>query len=123
MGLHVLYFDQCSVWVLRTQNAGQNLNFQHFFVLNLGIKHLTSILVQTKKNIFCQTICPKFVTFLHFLSFLSQKMLKMKISTSIWGLQHPNAGQNIQHLQSLLMASFKTIQIISAFAMGNTNSR
>ena len=25
-------------------------------------------------------------------------MLKMTISTSVWGAQHPNAGQNIQHL-------------------------
>ena len=27
-----------------------------------------------------------------------EKMLKMTISTSGWSAQHPNAGQNIQHL-------------------------
>ena len=26
-------------------------------------------------------------------------MLKMTISTSIWSAQHPNAGQNIQHIE------------------------
>ena len=32
-----------------------------------------------------------------FFNFLAQKMLNMTISTSNWGAQHPNAGQNIQH--------------------------
>ena len=42
--------------------------------------------------------CRKFVTFLHFFSFLAKKMLKMTISTRVWGAQQPSAGQNIQHL-------------------------
>ena len=29
-------------------------------------------------------------------------MLKIKISTSVWSAQHPNAGQNIQHLEHLI---------------------
>ena len=28
----------------------------------------------------------------------NQKTLKMTISTRVWGTQHPNAGQNMQHL-------------------------
>ena len=34
------------------------------------------------------------------LNLLKQKTLKITISTSVWGAgaQHPNAGQNIQHL-------------------------
>ena len=35
--------------------------------------------------------------YMHFFSFLAQKMLKMTISTSVWGAQHPSAGRNIQH--------------------------
>ena len=32
-----------------------------------------------------------------FISFFAQKTLKMTILTSVWGVQHPNADQNIQH--------------------------
>ena len=45
---------------------------------------------------FFAKICTKFVTFLRFFSFVAQKMLKIKILTSVWGAQHPNAGLNIQ---------------------------
>ena len=34
-----------------------------------------------------------------FFSFAEQKKLKMTIWTSIWGVQHPNAGRNIQHFE------------------------
>ena len=33
-----------------------------------------------------------------FFIFFAQKMLKNQILTSVWSAQHPNAGQNIQHL-------------------------
>ena len=36
-----------------------------------------------------------------FFNSLPLKTLKMKISTSVWGAQHPNAGQNIQHWTTL----------------------
>ena len=62
-----------------------------------GIKHSTSVLVQTKKNLFCG----KFITFLHFFSFLAEKMLKMTILTSVRGVQHPNAGRNIQQTETI----------------------
>ena len=58
-----------------------------------------------KKKTFIAKFCNKFVTFLHFFSFLGPKMLKMKISTSIWGEQHPNTGQNIQQLLKRGMAN------------------
>ena len=50
--------------------------------------------MQTLKKLFFAEICCKFLTFL---GFLQQKTLKMTISTSVWRVQHPNAGQNIQH--------------------------
>ena len=33
-----------------------------------------------------------------FFCFLAQKTLKIYILTSVWSVQHPNTGQNIQHL-------------------------
>ena len=51
-------------------------------VFFLGIKHLTSVLVQTLKKTFFAKFCCKFLSFWHFFSFSAQKMLKMKISTS-----------------------------------------
>ena len=47
-----------------------------------------------KKRVVCKILLQIFC----FLSFLAQKMLKMTILTSIWSVQHPNAGQNIQHM-------------------------
>ena len=49
-----------------------------------------------EKNIFC-IIFLQIFCFLCFFSILAQKMLKIKILTSVWMLQYPNAGQNIQH--------------------------
>ena len=48
------------------------------------------------KNPFFAKFGAKFVTFLHFFSFLTQKIMKMTIMTSVWDVQHPNASQNIQ---------------------------
>ena len=45
------------------------------------------------RNFFC-----KILAFLHFFSFLTQKMLKIKISTCVWIVQHPNDGQMGQEL-------------------------
>ena len=36
-----------------------------------------------------------------FSMFLVVKMLKNNISTSVWSAQHPNTGQNLQHLQTV----------------------
>ena len=63
-----------SVWLLHTPNAGEKVIFSIF--------------------------CAKKLLFLRFPSFLAQKALKMTISTSISGAQHPNAGRNIQQSNS-----------------------
>ena len=47
------------------------------------------------KNPFLLNFAPKLL-FLHFFSFLAQKMLKINILTSVLSAQHPNVGQNIQ---------------------------
>ena len=44
--------------------------------------------------------------FFLFFSISAWKTLKMNISTSFWSVQHPNAGQNIQHELNLLPSSF-----------------
>ena len=38
-------------------------------------------------------------TFYVFFQLFSTKNSEMTISTSVWGAQHPKAGQNIQHLE------------------------
>ena len=45
----------------------------------------------------------------YFFSFLTQKMLKMKISTSVWGAQHPNPGQNMQQILILTCPIFRPV--------------
>ena len=47
----------------------------------------------------------KFLTFLHFFSFLAHTTLKIKISTSVLGSQHPNSGQNIHQTSEYLYLS------------------
>ena len=64
-------------------------------VIFLGIKQLTSVLVQPLKNVCLANFA---ANFLLFFSFLAQKTLKMTILTSIGSAQHPNARQNIQQL-------------------------
>ena len=61
----------------------------------LGNKTLTQRFGANLKNPF---FAPNLLL-LHFFGFLAQKMLKMNILTSVWGVQHPNAGRNIQHTQ------------------------
>ena len=48
------------------------------------------------KNCFCSILSP-FSCFFSFFNFLGQKTLKKHILTSLWSVQHPKAGQNIQH--------------------------
>ena len=56
--------------------------------------------MQTQKNFFS---LQKFAAnFFAFLSFFAEKMLKMTISTIVWGAQHLNAGQNIQQMLTCL---------------------
>ena len=49
---------------------------------------MTSVLVQTSKNLLLQISS--------FFSFLQLKTLKTTISNCVWHAQHPNAGQNVQ---------------------------
>ena len=58
----------------------------------LGIKQLTSVLVQISKTCFFRIL----LQISCFFGVLQLKMLKMTISTSVWHAQQPNAGQNIQ---------------------------
>ena len=57
------------------------------------------------KNCFLLNFAPNLLLFLHFFSFLAQKMLKLTISTSVWGAKHPNTGQNIQHMELQILNS------------------
>ena len=62
-----------------------------------GIKHSTSVWVQTQKSrLYCLILLQISWFFLAFCSFLPWKMLKMTFLTSFWNAQHPNAGPNIQ---------------------------
>ena len=72
-------------------------------LFNLRIKHSTSILVQTKKNVIFAKFCTKFVTFFICFSFQHKKMLKMTNLTSIQGAQHPKLVKkyNICQLKKL----------------------
>ena len=83
---------------LKTPLPGRRIThkFLRILLFFLGIKQSTSVWVLTQKTSFLAKFYSKFATFLHFFSFLEQKTLKMTISTSVWGEQHPNAGQNIQ---------------------------
>ena len=71
------------------------------------------------KKQFFANFCTKFVTFLHFFSFFAQQLLKMIISTSFWGAQHPNAGQNIQ----LLLNNEKIIHKIDSSHCTNVSKK
>ena len=53
----------------------------------------------SKSPFFAKFYC-KFATLLHFFSFIALRALKMTISTSVWGAQHPNSGRNIQQPES-----------------------
>ena len=65
------------------------------FFVTLHIGQTNGIL--SKKPFCFAKFYSKFAAFLRFFSFLAQKMLKITITTSIWGAQHPNAVRNIQH--------------------------
>ena len=74
---------------------GKNMFLEKKAQFFLRIKQSTSVLVQTQKTCFLQNFAANFVLSFRF---LTQKMLKMTISTSVWSAHHPNAGQNIQQL-------------------------
>ena len=79
---HSLFLDKCFTTFLK---------FQSVVYFN---QHFGCCAPQTLVEIFFFIVFCAEKLFLHFFSFLAQKMLKMKISTSIWGAQHPNPGQN-----------------------------
>ena len=88
------YFDQC---LTQNQNDSQLFIGKNAFLKKrahfLGIKSSGANL---KKHVYLVVkILLQISCFFHF---LAQKMLTMTISTSVWSLQHPNAGRNIQHM-------------------------
>ena len=50
--------------------------------------------------------------FLHFFSFLAQKTLIMKISTSVWNAQHPNAYGKKKLLKLMTLFERRMKQLI-----------
>ena len=84
------------VFFMKTEVFG-NLQVLTFF----GNKTFNQRLgANLKKNFFLLNSTPNLLLFLRFPSFIAQKALKMTISTSIWGAQHPSAGRNIQQSNS-----------------------
>ena len=120
----VVYFDQ-RLGAALPLNAGQNSHFQHkmlknakkrnkfatkfrkIFFFKLAPKRWSTFFVNKtldqrfggnlKKNIFCK-ILRNFFCFFEFFQLFCKKTLKMYISTSVWCVQYPNAGQNIHYL-------------------------
>ena len=79
-----------------------------------GNKTVDQSLGANLKNLFFfAKFYSKFATSLHFFSLLAQKMLKMAILTSVWGMQHPNAGQNIQQPDFYLIQPTLQLQPLS----------
>ena len=91
-------------WCLHP-NAGQRF-LKGWKPVLLPMKLSTSIWVQTPKTCFALLSF-----FCSFFKFFSQKNVKKHISTKVWSSQHPNAGQNIQHifLSYLLLAFWMLI--------------
>ena len=96
-----LYFEQCL-----TQN---HCDLQHFIGKNVFLEKKAHFFgnktvdqrsgANLKKRVFCKNL----LQISCFFSFFAEKMLKMNISTSVWCVQNPNAGQNIQHLTYLVL--------------------
>ena len=96
-----LFFPHLKSLVFSSQWSFCSLSLLFSF---LGIKQLTSVLVQTlKKHVFSKICCK----FLAFFSFFAEKMLKMTISTSVWSVEHPNTGQNVQLWNILILLIFR----------------
>ena len=70
---------------------------KQFFLFLGGIKTLNQHFGANLKKKF-DKFCCKFVAFLHFFSFSTWKTLEIKILTSVWNAQHPNAGRNTQQV-------------------------
>ena len=75
------------------KKGGVFLKRKSYFLEN---KTLDQRLGANSKKLFFAQFYSKFATFLLFFSFLAQKTMKITISTSVWGVQHPWAGRNIQ---------------------------
>ena len=54
-----------------------------------------------------------------FFQLFNTKTLKMKILTSIWSVQHLNAGQNIQHLVNRNRLTMASLDLSAAFNIVN----
>ena len=79
--------------MLRTLNPGRNLHFQH---LKKAVKTQKSNNFGAKfERLFSGFLTEVCFCFSHKIE-KNTNMLEMKISTSFWGEQHPNSGQNIQ---------------------------
>ena len=88
MHYKVLLYIMTSVWVLRTPNADWNSHFQFFLCKKLKKR----LYLQTSKIYHSHSFIHSFIIFF----IIKQKLLKITISTSIWGAQHPNTGGNMQ---------------------------
>ena len=75
------------------------LNVVHycFYAKSWNNKKVTNLLQNLAKRTFFFKVCTKLLVE----CFIPNFKLKMSISTSIWGAQHPNAGGNIQHLNKV----------------------
>ena len=97
-----LLYILISIWVLPTPITSQNLLFilfTRFWCKNDEI--LGDLWLRLKKLIFLSFLHPcknvwKMLIFWHFLH-PCKNFWKMQISTCIWSMQHPKAGQIIQH--------------------------
>ena len=87
-----------------------------------GNKTLDQHLGANSKNRFYCSIFSKFVTFLHFFSFLAQKMLIITISTSVWSVQHPNAQSKFPLFPPLSSLHLWTYGIKQDFMNHNINA-
>ena len=78
------------------------------------MQKVTNLVLNFAKKLFLsfhQNTGRLFYSQMHFFSFLAQKMLKMKILTSVCGAEHPNAGRNIQQLRLLPLCKSKTKKV------------
>ena len=80
--------------VLLRLGAVHSKHWTNFF---FEIKPVTSVLVQILKTNFLLNFAANFFVFVCFFIF-STKSIQIKILTSVWSAQHPNAGQNMQQL-------------------------
>ena len=97
--VQIVIFSNFFMWIVLSEPSSFFMSVEAFysehwifFCIFFLEKKLNQRLGPNSKNPFFAQIC----YFLRFFIFLAQKLLKMIISTSIWGAKHPNAGWNIQ---------------------------